>query len=280
MAEVDSIRPRRRGRHSKRVSKPCGWCGTEMILKPHVAKEQQCCSITCGLRLRAKRDGRQSRDKVIICIGCGKSRNRTRSGKDAGKYCSRECAFRCRSALHREIAALKRIAVNWRPKPNPIVEREIAALRRIARYVRRTIKTLRPCLHCGARTVGYGECRRMCDACKREKVKQYRKAAPSRKVHKRIYKARRRAIERGLHADQIDPIKVFERDGWRCHLCGCKTPRHLRGTCEPNAPEMDHVIPLAAGGTHTWGNVKCSCRRCNGSKGAKPLGQLGLEIAA
>lgn len=63
-------------------------------------------------------------------------------------------------------------------------------------------------------------------------------------------------------------------------LCGCGTPKRLRGSYEPSAPELDHVVPLAMGGTHTWGNVKCSCRRCNGAKGATARWQLGLEIAA
>ncbi|WP_238346266.1 HNH endonuclease [Luteimonas saliphila] len=81
-------------------------------------------------------------------------------------------------------------------------------------------------------------------------------------------------------ADSIDPLLVFERDKWACHLCGRKTPARLRGSCDPRAPEIDHVLPLAAGGTHTWGNVKCACRECNGRKSDRPLGQLGLELAA
>lgn len=276
--------PRRpKGVKGRRVSKLCGWCSKSMVLKPSVTKVQSYCSITCSMKARRHREGAHQRVKLIACVACGKSRAVRRSiriGKESGKYCSRECAFHSRALVCKEAAALRRIALNWAPKPNLLVQAEIAALRRIARFVGRRIKTLRPCTACGTRTIGYGERKRICASCKQEKIRQYRKTAPSRKAHKRIYKARRRAIERGLHADQIDPIKVFERDGWRCHLCGCKTPRHLRGTCEPNAPEMDHVIPLAAGGTHTWGNVKCSCRRCNGSKAAKPFGQLGLEIAA
>lgn len=80
--------------------------------------------------------------------------------------------------------------------------------------------------------------------------------------------------------DRIDPIRVFERDGWRCHLCGRATPKRLRGTARPRAPELDHIVTLADGGTHTWGNVACACRECNSNKGARSLGQLGLAIAA
>lgn len=74
----------------------------------------------------------------------------------------------------------------------------------------------------------------------------------------------------------VNPIVVFERDGWRCHLCGVKTPEHLRGTTDDRAPECDHIVPIAAGGAHTYENSACACRKCNHLKGAKPLGQLLL----
>lgn len=74
----------------------------------------------------------------------------------------------------------------------------------------------------------------------------------------------------------VDPMVVFERDGWRCHLCGIKTPKHLRGTTDDRAPECDHIVPIAAGGSHTYENSACACRKCNRQKGAKPLGQLLL----
>lgn len=76
----------------------------------------------------------------------------------------------------------------------------------------------------------------------------------------------------------VTPLKVFTRDRWRCQLCGCATPKRLRGTYQPNAPELDHIVPIGAGGGHTWDNVQCACRACNMGKGAKPLGQLRLVV--
>lgn len=74
----------------------------------------------------------------------------------------------------------------------------------------------------------------------------------------------------------FDPIAVLERDGWRCHLCGVKTPKHLRGTTDLRAPEVDHIDPIASGGKHDMLNTACACRRCNLKKGATPKGQLRL----
>ncbi|WP_369913890.1 HNH endonuclease [Xanthomonas sp. NCPPB 3005] len=73
---------------------------------------------------------------------------------------------------------------------------------------------------------------------------------------------------------------MFEAEGWCCYLCGCDTPRELMGSAEPNAPELEHVIPLSKGGTHTRDNVRCACRACNLNKGANMPGGEGENFKA
>lgn len=271
-----------------RVEKPCGWCGHVMGLKPSVAKGQTYCSRSCALRARAKREGKNVGGvQSIICRGCGSQAHRkVRKHKDSGEFCSRECYTALKIRLSGEKAALRRIAVNWavpiRRTPSR-VQVEIAALRRIAAWAPGRTPTVRPCGKCGARAIGLGNYSRMCRACAahtKTLLRRKAKSSESYKAGKRASKARRRAVERGVTAERIDPIKVFDRDGWKCHLCGVGTPRRLRGTYKDRAPELDHVVPLAAGGAHTWGNVKCACRKCNADKADKPLGQLGLGWAA
>lgn len=53
---------------------------------------------------------------------------------------------------------------------------------------------------------------------------------------------------------------VFQRDGHRCIHCGSD---HLL--------ECDHIVPISRGGTNELRNLVTSCRKCNRSKGAKPL---------
>lgn len=67
----------------------------------------------------------------------------------------------------------------------------------------------------------------------------------------------------------VNPFVVFTRDGWTCKICGCDTPRSMRGTLAPNAPELDHVVPPGIGGEHSYENTQCACRACNGAKGMK-----------
>jgi 5-methylcytosine-specific restriction endonuclease McrA len=93
-------------------------------------------------------------------------------------------------------------------------------------------------------------------------------------------KTGRRNTERaefyGVEVTRFNEIKILERDKWRCQLCGIKTPERLRGKHLPNSPEIDHIIPLSQGGSHTQHNVQCVCRSCNSEKGNRPLGQLLL----
>jgi len=109
-----------------------------------------------------------------------------------------------------------------------------------------------------------------CDECR------HRNHRNAERRYRRIRRAKDRARLRAAYIENVDPFDVFDRDGWRCHLCGVKTPKRLRGTYEPNAPELDHIIPLAAGGEHSRRNTACACRKCNGAKGARPMGQMRL----
>ncbi len=85
---------------------------------------------------------------------------------------------------------------------------------------------------------------------------------------------RKRAKKYGAYYEPVNPIKVFDRDKWTCKLCGVKTPKALRNTYADNAPELDHIIPISLKGAHSYLNTQCSCRKCNGAKSNKPLGQL------
>lgn len=89
----------------------------------------------------------------------------------------------------------------------------------------------------------------------------------------RFNKPRSRARHHGVRYEPVSRLDIFNRDGWSCRQCHCKTPRHLMGGIDDNAPELDHIIPISKGGPHSADNLQLLCRLCNWIKGdqtAKP----------
>lgn len=62
---------------------------------------------------------------------------------------------------------------------------------------------------------------------------------------------------------------VIKRDNCVCQICGkkCDPDDKRWGNFGPDYPTIDHILPLAKGGTHTWDNVQCACGMCNTKKG-------------
>lgn len=166
----------------------------------------------------------------------------------------------------------RRAGMRRRARPGYLAEQRKRATARLEEAYKRSDPS-KDCVVCGVaycNLFGRLSHQRTCsEACSRS----------LRRQRCRDKQARRRAVLRGADAENINVFDVFERDGWRCHLCGRRTPKRMRGTIAPNAPELDHVVALADGGTHTWGNVACACRECNGKKGSESKGQLGLGFA-
>ena len=66
-------------------------------------------------------------------------------------------------------------------------------------------------------------------------------------------------------------FKIFHRDGFACSYCGRKPPE----VCL----EVDHVNPVAAGGTNDDFNLTTSCFDCNRGKGANVLDAIPTSVA-
>lgn len=58
-------------------------------------------------------------------------------------------------------------------------------------------------------------------------------------------------------------FEIFKRDGFKCQYCGKSAPDVVL--------EIDHVIPVAHGGTNDIANLVTACRECNSGKGAREL---------
>lgn len=252
----------------------CIQCGKELTKKgQHKYCSRVCMYIHLG---KARKDISESK-RQRICETCGKEfLMRQPSGKALkgevieGRFCSNECKgiarrkFKEKKVWHCKVCGkeLKSYAAYCSDECIKNKEKE-----RMYQYnkAKKSCKQ-RICKGCGNPFVPeYGNKRSIfcSDICLK------------RIAHDRR-KAKAKAADNGVYYEYINPINVFKRDGWRCQLCGRKlTPKH-RGTFRDDAPELDHIIPWARGGEHSYRNTQCACRKCNNKKGARELGQLRL----
>lgn len=66
-------------------------------------------------------------------------------------------------------------------------------------------------------------------------------------------------------------FEVFKRDGFKCMYCGAHPPGVLL--------HVDHVKPLAEGGTDDEDNLVTACENCNLGKGAVSLSAVPTPLA-
>lgn len=103
-----------------------------------------------------------------------------------------------------------------------------------------------------------------------------RDAKKRREEARRARDHARRVFERtGLGSEKFSAKEIFERDGWRCQICGKKVRRDVHGR-HPLAASLDHIVPIARGGTHSRRNAQTSHLQCNIRKQATRSGQLRL----
>lgn len=266
MADGNATR-KRRGRERRR----CEVCSASFTTP--ASKTKRTCGTVCGKALAARITREKGNTPLGYCKGCHAEMWLTMCGGERRRYCSRACSDDHSKRITAEVRALQRIGVAVRASE--------ASHRRTAREARLRAETEarympRACIRCGCTVASaqeFGKPRDVCDPCREAKNAEV----------KRIAKHMRRARVRGSTTQRIDPIRVFEQAGWQCNYCKRATPQSLRGTLDPLAPELDHFIPLAMGGTHTRDNVVCSCRECNQEKGSQSPGEFlvakGLAIS-
>ena len=126
----------------------------------------------------------------------------------------------------------------------------------------------------GIRTVEGQYCEAHYYRIRRERLK----GDPRYKDQQRRNKADRRAREVAAFVESVSRAKVMDRDKWICHLCQEKIPKTAK---HPDGlfGTLDHVVPLARGGLHSYANIKAAHLSCNCRKNANIVGQLGLEFA-
>jgi 5-methylcytosine-specific restriction endonuclease McrA len=114
--------------------------------------------------------------------------------------------------------------------------------------------------------------------CSAECQALWKKTNPAAIENKRMAEDRRRARKRDAFVAPVWRKKVFAADAYRCYLCNRKCKEqfiYLRNSQVPHplSPTLDHVIPLAKGGTHEPGNCRTACFKCNTEKSDRGGGE-------
>lgn len=124
----------------------------------------------------------------------------------------------------------------------------------------------RTCKNCGV--IFYSDTgRTLCDKCKKDTIRiRNRKYYKSKEIKRRI------KIQSAMVDNDITVQALAERDNNICYLCNKPVDfsdyydNGVTIICGNNYPSIDHVIPLAKGGLHSWDNVKLAHRICNSKK--------------
>lgn len=256
----------------------CEQCGSEFTPDHRKKARQRFCSYKCSNDWwHANRI-----EYVFICKQCGKEYTKRRT--DTSTFCSRECAFiwKHNESIIREQEEDKQkhsgicIVCGREFKRDhastTICSRECNLKRNNEKYFAYAHKKkgspIYLCRYCGKPfTAHYGDKRR-----------RYCSDECDLRHNGRIGAHIRRARMVGNGPIEIvDHVVVFNRDGWVCGICGKKVNRD-RIYPDPKSPSLDHIIPIANGGSHTYQNVQLAHLRCNIMKGAHGGKQTRLDI--
>lgn len=240
------------------MKRTCTLCAVEYSAQRSTSKY---CSPLCVARAREARRPPRRGDRNYRCLVCDKP------FQASGQRLA--CSSNCRSSL-RYIG--KATEVPWKQcqgcglwlivrfSQKLYCSERCSQITR-GRMQRETAIEYGCCVRCGAsfiRRAGWmgAHCSLRCSRATRKRNRKH--------IHRTRSKQGERITLRGLG----------ERDGWRCHLC------HRRVSTKPGntnrSPSVDHLIPISAGGSHTWQNVALAHRECNSRRCDTGPAQLRL----
>ena len=240
-------------------------CTIDGCDKPHRARG------LCSTHYNRKHQPNRHPKRAMPCAWCGTEVvKQPRSEAVHGVVCSTACRTHLQTlARVGGTRANGTALVKSRVEPRiRVLASEVAKSRKVSPR-RATVWHAGKCAHCEEPFVTAARSR----TCSRDCARASRHNMLLAKAHR--YRARRR----NAFVSNVDPQAIYERDGWRCHVCGGDIDRYARRT--PLAPSLDHVIPLANGGTHEPANVWACHLGCNSLRGNVPYLQAptGQRVA-
>lgn len=257
-----------------KIIKKCEFCSSKFETNQPYAKY---CSSKCSKKAQHIREKEKYggvprvQAYTYTCIHCGNEYHP--KTKDRNKFCSRECAYEYKKSKPKEVKKPICVICGNKFDGKSYYKYCSAVCKNIAKKANKpkTCYNIR-CTICGMEFEGNRSNMKYCsDRC--------RKYAENRRAEIR----RRHKLQDNGRVDySITLLKLIKRDKGICHICGKKVNTKTHSNHE-EYPSIDHVLPVAKGGTHTWDNVKLAHRGCNNKKRDKMFyegvhGQIMIAI--
>jgi hypothetical protein len=282
-------------KHNK-YNHTCEWCGTNFS---SAHKDSKFCGMNCQKEWLTKKISFEKNQKELEkifknkfeekfpnfkyhseytgaddyfkmeCRKCGHIQERNaqcvRQSRDIEMICDRnERRQKLVKKINKILNSIKRIA---RKRKRKLVRKEIKSLRRI----KKNHKHYKQCSECGRHyfttRINSSTCSSKCQKKRNNRLKELRR----RNMLKTNGKINR----------DISLSSLIEKDNSICQLCGKPIDEEdFNYTDEghfiagPKYPSIDHIIPVAKGGTHTIDNVQLAHRDCNYNKSDESLFEL------
>lgn len=230
----------------------CRLCGEPVAQTPGAGRKRLYCSDDCRAEnyRRSEREKYMKSPRHLSAVAAGRDSGTTTNCQNCGK---RIAAFRAgRNVTF--CSSLECVKIRNRAKSR-------------ARYAA-VPKVAGECEECSAEFLG-PRGKRFCSQSCINKGFSRRRRADGRAAD---LSALRRAQEKGVKVQRGRRIEVLERDGYICYLCGLPTNRDVAYP-HPEYPVIDHVEPLARGGSHEMSNWATTHNRCNARKGDRTVAE-------
>lgn len=235
----------------------CARCGKEFT-----GRKKKYCSEDCSkeaIRTRNRERWRKTnppkQSVTIKCEWCGNKHTVPPRTAHQARFCSDNCKHNWRN----------RIVNGCKPVKDYNKERKQQKMIRQSRIEKEKLERLveKDCAWCGVTfkttTVKRMTCSSECSRKRMNRIKWERKES--------------RLNESNIIDTDITLIKLYKKDKGMCYICNqpCdyddkQTTREGYFIAGETYPSVDHVIPIAKGGKHSWDNVKLAHHRCNGIK--------------
>jgi 5-methylcytosine-specific restriction endonuclease McrA len=239
-------------------TKVCEVCGREFIT---TYGSEKYCSENCKkksiLLLRKKyyqnRKPSPKQPEEKRCAFCGK-KFIPQSRNSQGAYCSKECRGKARwkRKKEQEYGSWENYEMFLKKKRKEKIE---ATLKRKQKEKEERTQE-KTCVVCGAvfKTINPAQ-----KTCSKQCAKRWEYSRKQRRIPKD------RIIDKDITLEAL-----YRRDSGVCYLCGkpCDWNDRDKETNTVGAlyPTIDHLIPLAHGGTHAWKNIRLAHFACNVNK--------------